>query len=213
MKKEMPTQLIVGLGILLIGGGVVGGEYYLVKWLPRHKAAVREETLKPVPYKNEKLGIELQIATGFMGNIEDFAGGVRFVRPKFWSIGPSLTITSQPNPEGTFEFDPKLLAKWETDGIYQELPRYRFSRTKINNRDAVLLSQYRNRSMLLTTRVISSERIIEIDCSPGQEDEDLYLDACNETVHSLKVAGPEPPPPPAPVYELTPPARKTKPHS
>ena len=213
MKKEIPTQLIVGLGILLIGGGVMGGEYYLVKWLPRHKAAVREETLQPVPYKNDKLGIELQIASGFMGDTEDFAGGVRIIRPKFWGIGPSLTITSQPNPEGTFEFDPKLLAKWQTDGIYQELPRYRFSRTKINNRDAVLLSQYRDRSMLLTTRVISSERIIEIDCSPGQEDEDLYVDACNETVHSLKVAGPEPPPPPEPVYELTPPARKTKPRS
>jgi uncharacterized membrane-anchored protein YitT (DUF2179 family) len=43
--KHIPTQLIVGLGILLIGGGIVGGEYFLVKWYPKHKEAVIKETL------------------------------------------------------------------------------------------------------------------------------------------------------------------------
>jgi hypothetical protein len=205
MKKEIPFQLVVGLAILLIGGGIMAGEYYLVKWLPRHKERVREETLKPVPYKNDKLGIEIQIAAGFMGKIEEFPGGVRITRPKFMSISPSLTITSQPNPDGTFEFDPKVLAKWQTDDIYQQLSRYRFMRLKINNRDAVFISQYRDRAMVHTTRVISSERIIEINCTPGREDEDLYLRACDETARTVRVAGPEPPAPPEPILELTPP--------
>jgi hypothetical protein len=210
MKKEIPFQLIVGLGIILIGGGVLAGEYFLVKWLPHHQQHVREETLRRTPYKNEKLGIEIEVAAGFLGRVEEFAGGVRMTRPKFWSIAPSLTITSQPNPEGTFEFDPKVLAKWQTEGTYAELPRFHFSRTKINNRDAVLIWQYKDRAMLLTARVISPARLVEIYCTPGREDEDLYMQACEETVHTLKVAGPEPPPPQEPVLELTAPPRRPK---
>ena len=211
MKKEIPFQLIVGIAIILIGGGVLGGEYYLVKWLPHHRQQVRDETLKRSPYKNDTLGIEVEVASGIYGKIESFAGGVRITRPKLWSLAPALTITSQPNPEGTFEFDPKVLAQWQTEGTYQDLPRYHFSRTKINNRDAVLIWQYKDRAMLLTTRVISSERIIEMFCTPGREDEDLYMQACEETVHTLKVAGPEPPLPPQPVIELTAPPRRAKP--
>lgn len=211
MKREIPFQLIVGIAIILIGGGVLAGEFFLVKWLPHRKQQVRDETLKRIPYKNDQLGVEVEVASGIYGKIETFAGGVRITRPKFWSIAPALTITSQPNPEGTFEFDPKVLAKWQTEGTYQELPRFHFSRTKINNRDAVLIWQYKDRAMLLTTRVISSERIIELFCTPGREDEDLYMQACEETVHTLKVAGPEPPPPAQPVIELTAPPRRPKP--
>ena len=211
MKKQISFQLVVGLTALLIGGAVLGGEYYLVNWMPHHKQQVRDETLKRLPYKNDKLGIEIEVAAGLYGRVEEFPGGVRILRPKFWSIAPALTITSQPNPEGTFEFDPKVLAKWQTEGTYQELPRYHFSRTKINNRDSVLIWQYKDRAMLLTTRVISAERIIEMFCTPGREDEDLYMQACEETVHTLKVAGPEPPAPPEPVLELTPPPRRSKP--
>jgi hypothetical protein len=54
MKKHIPTQLIIGLGILLIGGGIVGGEYLLVKWYPTHKAAVIKDTLTLTPYKNQR---------------------------------------------------------------------------------------------------------------------------------------------------------------
>lgn len=210
MKKEIPFQLIVGLGILLIGAAVVGGEYYLVKWLPGHRERIKEETLRPVPYRNDKLGIEMQIAAGLMGKVEEFSGGVRITKPKFWSIGPSITITSQPNSEGTFEFDRQTLARWQTAGVYEELANYQYSRTKINNRDAVLISQYKDRSMVLTARVISPERIIEIDCSPGREDEDLYMQACDETVRTLEIAGPEPPPPPESVLELSSPTSRIR---
>lgn len=193
MKKEFPTQLIVALFILLVGGSVLAGEYFLVKWYPRRKQQVAEETLKLLPYRSDALGIEMQVAAGIYGKVESFPGGVKILRPKFWGVGPSLTITSQPNPDHTFEFSPHTLAKWQTQGVYEEIPRYRYEHTKIMDRDAVLIRQYKNRSMLLTARVISPERIIEGDCTPGQADEDLYMQACEASVRSLKVAGPPPP--------------------
>ena len=75
MKKQIPTQLIVGLGILLIGGGIVGGEYFLVKWYPAHKEAVKKETLAPTSYKNDDLGFEMQVAAGINEKAETFSGG------------------------------------------------------------------------------------------------------------------------------------------
>jgi len=208
MKWEIRTELLVALGIVIIGGGLVGGEYLLVKWYPVHKQRVAEQTLKLLPYQNEGLGIELQVAAGLYGKIEAFAGGVKIYRPEFWSLEPSLTITSQPNPDQATEFTPQVLAVWQTDGVTHNLPRYRFDHLQINGRDAVLISQYRVHSMLLTARVISPDRIIEADCTPGSEDEDLYMQACNDTLMTLKVEGPMPPPKPPPpggVEEITPP--------
>ena len=210
MMKQISTQWIVGLSILFIGALVLAGEGYLVQWLPGHRARLREEALKPVPYKNDKLGIELQISSGFNGTTEEFSGGVRITHSKFMGIGPSITITSQPNPDGTFEFDPRALAKWQTDDVYLKIPRYSFVREKINNRDAVIIEQLKDRTMLVTARVVSPERIVEISCTPGQEDEALYIQACEESVRTLKVAGAYPPPPPEPIYELSPPSRKKK---
>jgi hypothetical protein len=205
MKKGITTQLYVGIIIAVIGSGLIGGEFLLVKWLPGHRQRVREETLSLLPYRNDALGIEMQVAKGFYGTAEGFPGGVRIGRAKFWSIGPSLTITSQPNPDQSAEFSPQVIAKWETQGVNEDLPRYHFEQTKINRRDAVLIRQYKGHSMLLTARMISPERIIEADCTPGAEDEDLYMEACDESVRTIKLAGPEPPLPPSPgIIELTP---------
>ncbi len=126
------------------------------------------------------------------------------------SIGPSLTITAQPNPDHSFEFSPQALAKWQTDDVYLKIPRYSFQQLKINNREAVIIQQYKGRAMQLVARVMSPDRIVELTCSPGQEDEALYMRACDETARSLKVAGPEPPKPAEPVYELNPPSKSKK---
>ena len=205
MKKNIPTQLMVGLGILLVGGGIIGGEFFLVKWYPKHKAAVESETLAPASYKNDDLGFEMQVAAGIDEKVEPFSGGVRIFSPRFWSTGPSLTITSQPNPDQSPELSPQDLAKWETDGVLQGLYRYHFDHTRINDRDAVLIWQYKNREMLLTARVISPDHIVEANCTPGSADEDLYMSACDESVRTIKVAGPPSPPPPTPgVMEIGP---------
>ena len=210
MKKHIPSQLILAVSILIVGGGLVGGEYLLVRWLPGHRQRVSEETLKQLPYHNEALGIDMQIANGLYGPAETFSGGVKISQSKFWSIGPSLTITSQPNPDQSWEFSPEVLAKWESRGAVEDLPVYHVEHTKINNRDAMLVRQLKGRHMHLTARIICRERIIEADCSPGAEDEVLYLQACDETLRSIKVAGAEPPPPPSPGLVDLPPGVKVK---
>jgi hypothetical protein len=201
MKREIPGQLVVAAVILLGGGLLVGTEYLLVRWYPGHRQRMNQETLKLVPYSNAALGVELQVATGIYGKSEEFPGGVKIRRPKFWGIGPYLTLTSQPNPDKASEFSPEVLAKWQTQGAYQQIPRYHFEHTKINNRDAVLIWQIKGRAMMLTTRVISPDRLIEVTCTPGQEDEDLFMQACEASVRTLKVAGPEPAPTPTPGVE------------
>lgn len=205
MIKGLSTQTYVGIIIAVLGGAVIGGETLLVKWMPVHRQRVRDDTLTLLPYQNDGLGIEMQIAKGIYGEVESFPGGVKIERSKFWRIGPSISITSQPNPDQSAEFSPQVVAKWEIQGVNEELPRYYFSQTKIHNRDAVKIRQYKNRSMLLTVRLISPERIVEVNCTPGSEDEDLYMEACEESVNTIKLAGPEPLPPPGPgVIELTP---------
>ena len=189
MKKETSLQLIVGLVIVLGGAAFLGIEYFLVKWYPRHQQQMVEDALKQHPYRNAALGIEMQVAAGLYGKVEDFPGGVRIQRPKFWRVGPSLTITSQPNPEQTTEFSPEVLAKWQTRGTLEEIPRYQFDHRRINGRDAVLIWQFQGRSMLLTLRAISPERIIEANCTPGAADEMVFLRACEDSLRSLKILG------------------------
>jgi hypothetical protein len=209
--KKIPVQLYVAILVVAVGGCLVGGEYLLVKWYPGHQQRVAEETLKQSPYHNESLGIDMQIAEGLQGNVESFPGGVKIKRSSFWSISPSLTITAQPNPDQTWEFTQEILAEWEARGAVQELPLYHLEHTKIDNRDTMLIRQLKGRYMHLTARIMTRDRIIEADCSPGGEDEALYMDACDETLRSIKISGPQPPPPPPTpgVVELSP-AEKIK---
>ena len=210
VMKKLPIQLILAVAIVIIGAGLVGGEYLLVKWYPGHHQRVSDATLKQHPYHNDALQIDVQIADGLSGNPEAFPNGVKISRSKFWSVGPSLTITSQPNPDQTWEFPPEVLAKWESRGVTEDLPLYHLEHAKINNRDAMVIRELKGRFMHLTARIISKDRIIEADCSPGAEDETLYMEACDETLRSIKVAGAEPPPAPG-IVELSPtPAAKIK---
>ena len=203
MTKRIPFQLVLAVAIVVIGSGLVLGEYLLVKWYPGHRERVSEETLKQRPYHNDTLGIDVQIADGIYGNVETFPGGAKIGRPKFWSVGPSLTITVQPNPDQTWEFSAQDLAKWESRGVTEDLGYYHLEHTKINNRDAMIIRELQGRYMHVTARIMCKDRIVEADCSPGSEDETLYTDACDETLRSIKIAGPEPPPQPG-VMELKP---------
>jgi hypothetical protein len=193
MKTKVPAQLIVALGILVIGGVAVGGEYFLVKWLPGHRQRVADATLAMLPFHNDALGLDMQVATGFYGMVENVPGGVRISRSRFWSIGPSITITAQPNPDKNFDFSPELLAKWQTRGVYEEIPRYNFDHTQISKRDAALIWYEKDHLMWLSAHIISPDHIVQADCTPGKEDETLYLQACEESLRTIKLAGPEPP--------------------
>ncbi len=207
MKFRLPTQAFVALGIVVIGVGVLLGEFVLVKWYPRHQADVADAAQKLLPYQNQELGIDMQVAAGIYGKVENVAGGVRIYRPKMFGNGPSLTIISQANPDGAAAFSAQLLAEWEAAGANQNIPRYSFEKTQINGRDAALVWQFKDVAMLVTAHIISPDRIIQADCTPGVEDENTYMQACDETLRSIKLAGPSTPPP----AELTPTTGATPP--
>jgi hypothetical protein len=197
MKKEIPTQLVVGLSILLIGGAFLGVEYVWVRLAPVHKRHVADEALKLLPYHNDALGIDMQVAAGFYGKVENFPGGAKILKPRFFGVAPSITITSEPNVDHASEFSPQALAIWETDGVTRNIPRYHFDPTKINNRDAVLIRKLTTQGMALIAHVISPDHIIVAVCLTGSGDEALLLEACEGSLRTIKITGPEPQTPPA----------------
>ncbi|HUI40826.1 MAG TPA: hypothetical protein VL523_02540 [Terriglobia bacterium] len=193
MKMRIPVQLIVGVGIVFIGGGALLGELLLVKWYPLHQKNVADAARKLLPYQNADLGIDMQVAAGIYGKVESVPDGVRIYRPKFFGKGPSLTIVSQTNPDGATEFSPEVLAHWQADGVNQGIPRYSFQNTQIDGRNAALVWRFQGVAMIMTAHIISPTRVIQADCTPGVEDEATYLEACDETLHSIKLAGPPTP--------------------
>ena len=201
LKRRLPPQLSVALAIIVIGGGALGAEYWIVKWYPVYRQHVADTTLKMLPYRCDALGVELQVAAGIYGKVENVAGGVRIYRPKLFVGDPALTIIAQPNPDRATEFSPQLMAQWEAQGANESIPRYSFEHAKINSRDAAVIWQWKDRAMLMTAHVISPDRILQADCTPGGEDESLYLEACEASLRSLKLEGPLPAQPGKPTLE------------
>jgi hypothetical protein len=195
MKIRASTQLIVALAIILIGGGALGAEVLLVKWYPTHRQAVTDALQKLLPYQNQKLGIEMEVAAGIYGKVQDRPDGVRIYRPQVFGPVPSLTILSLPNPDGATEFSADLLAQWETAGANHSILGYSYQHTQISGRNAALIHQPQNHMTVLTAHIISPQRILQVDCVPGADDQDIFVPACNATVYSIKLDGVPPPPP------------------
>ena len=194
MKKEVPLQLVVGVGILVAGGILLGGEYFWVRWAPAHRQRVADETLKLLPFHDDALGVDMQVAAGIYGKVENLPGGVKIFRPRFWGVGPSLTITSEPNADHAKEFSQEIIAKWMTDGDTLNLARYRFDHLKIMDHEAGVIQQLKDHAMLSTAHVLSPERIIVAECSTGAGEDwrALLMEACEESLRTIKVAGPPP---------------------
>lgn len=231
MMKKLSMQAKVALGIIVIGGAAILAEYVLVRWYPYYEGYKAKNALKLLPYQNKTLGINMKVAAGIYGKVEDFPGGAKIYRSHLFSEGPALIITSQSNPSDSSEFSPKLLAKWETAGTYQNIPGYRFEHTKIQGRDAALIWQSKEHAQvlptisfdssasspqLLTAHIISPDHIIEANCRPGSSDKSLFMRACKESIETIKVAGPMPKQKPVPgILELKnpnpPPAAAKKP--
>ncbi len=215
----MSMQVKFALGIILIGGTALLAEYVLVKWYPYYQGYKANKVLQLLPYQNSTLGIDMQVAAGIYGKVDDFPGGVRIYRTHLFSKGAALIITSQSNPTNSEEFSPQLLAKWETTGTYQDIPDYRFDHLKIQGRDAVMIWQSAEHAKVLpaisfdvsstenptlvTAHIISPDHIVEANCRPGSDDPALFVRACEESIKSIKVSGPPPQEKPEPgVLEL-----------
>lgn len=220
MKMKLPSQLKYALVILVLGGGVLAGEYIWVKWYPYYQGYKAQKTVQLLPYHNAELGIDMQVAAGIYGRVDDFPGGVKIYRPRIFGKGPSLTITSQPNPDNSDKFSPQLLAKWETAGTYQNIPGYRFDHTRIEGRDAVLIWRSSKRAQVLpaisfssnegspdlvTAHIISPDHIVAANCLTGSSHQSLYLKACESSLQTINLAGPKPQLKPEPgILELQP---------
>jgi hypothetical protein len=219
MMKKLSMQTKFALGIILIGGSALLAEYILIKWYPYYQGYKANKVLQLLPYQNQTLGIDMQVAAGIYGKVDDFPGGVKIYRSHLFGSGPALIITSQSNPNNADEFSPQLLAQWETAGTYQNIPDYRFEHTKVQGRDAAMIWQSKEHvnvlpaisfdasstgnPSLLTAHIISPDHIVEANCRPGSADPALFLQACEESIKSIKVSGPPPQEKPEPgVLEL-----------
>ncbi len=190
MKSHLSPQSILALVILVGGGGFVGGEYFFVRWYPAHKQHVADEALTRVPYGNTGLGISIEVAKGIYEKAEVLPGEVKLSRPGLTGGGPSLTIKSEPNPDGASEFSPQAKAIWQTDGSTYKIPHYEYEPTNVMGRDAVIIHRPRGDAIVETLHLISPTRIIEADCTNGNADAALYMQACDESLRTLKVEGP-----------------------
>jgi hypothetical protein len=182
-------MIIVG-GLLLLGL-----EYLLTKWYPVHREHVVENTLRLLPYRSDSLGIEMRVAAGIYGKVRDFPGGIRIYRPEILGQGPSITLTSEPNPSHQSTFSDQMLAELETQGVTHGILGYNFDHEKINGRDAVLIWRYdsAHRWTVVTARVIAPDRIVQGVCKTGDEDQALFTSACESSLRTIQLLGSPPP--------------------
>lgn len=179
--------------ILLIGGAILlTAEYFVVRWYPGHEQRVTEAILNQLPYQNDGLGVQMQVAAGIYGKIETYPGGVKIYRPRLFGGGPSLIVTSEPNPTSASKFSPQYVADVETAGVRNQLAEYQVQNHTIHNRDALLIWQFnpRAQSMNVTARVIAPDRIVQAVCDTGSTKRNVYTQACDQSLLSIKVAGP-----------------------
>ncbi|MGH9434762.1 MAG: hypothetical protein ACRD06_02045 [Terriglobia bacterium] len=185
-QKWATVVIVVAAAIIL------GIEYLAVRWYPRHQQRAADASLTQLPYQNSALGIQMQVASGIYGSVRDFTGGVRIYRSHLFGGGPAITITSTPNPDGTSRFSDQLMAQIETKGTRNGLLGYQFERLTLNGRDAYIVSQYDagSRSTNVTARILAPDRVIQAVCNTGSKNVDVFSQACNESLNSMKVSGP-----------------------
>ena len=185
--QNLSSNWKLSIIISCIGVGLFLTQLLYLKYYSVYQDMRFEALSEEVPYEDFDLGIRMNIADGLYGEIETIPGGVRIRNNRLWRIGPSILISARPNPDRSDKFSPTLIAKWQTRGVYEEIPNYAFAHLRINDRDAVLIRMLQGRSMHMMGRIISEERIVEIDCTPGQEDETTYMKLCDQTIRSVKM--------------------------
>ena len=195
MKSRIPLQLAVTLAVLGIGAIFIATEYGLMHVAPRFREAAARRIYVLLPYRNDALGIEMEVAEGIYGQVKDFPGGVKISRPGLLGGGPSLIITSQINPGPASKFSPELLAKWEAAGTTQHIQGYRFEHTYINGRDTAVIWRQDGPSTVVTAHLIAPDRIVEVGCSSGPSNAEVLTQACESSIATIQILGPPSPPP------------------
>lgn len=197
----MASQKWVTLIVVLLTAIVLGIEYTVKRWYPAHEQRLGDAALKQLPYQNKGLGIQMQVAAGIYGKVQDFPGGVKIYRPRLRGEGPSITITTDPNPGGALKFPDNYIAQLETAA---ENNGPSFEPVTINQRPAVLITQSdpRTKTTNITARILTPEQIVQAICNTGSGDQDVYTQACNESLNTIKIAGSSPSKPHVALYNL-----------
>jgi hypothetical protein len=187
----MSGQQKVTIGILIAGAILLTSEFFLIRWYPGHKERAEQQALKLFPYQNSAMGLQMDIAAALYGKVRDGANQIKISRWSLFGKGPSITISLKPNHSA--QFTPQLLAQLETAGVRNDLLGYQFQHVTLGNRDAILIWQYDegSRSMNVTAQVLAPDRMIQAVCNTGSgSDQDLYTEACNESLKSIQLSGP-----------------------
>jgi hypothetical protein len=190
-KINISGQRKVTIGILVVGAILLSAEFLLIRWYPGHQERSQQQALKLFPYQNSAMGLQMDVAACLYGRVRD--SGVKGIKISRWGLfgkGPSITISLKPNSSA--QFTPELIAQLETAGVRENLLGYQFQHVTLGSRDAILIWQYdeHSRSMNVTAQVLAPDRMIEAVCNTGTGDQDLYTEACNESLKSIQLSGP-----------------------
>lgn len=189
--RAVSSQRKVTVGIVIVGAVLLTSEFLLIRWYPGHKDRANQQALKLLPYQNSPMGLQMDIAATLYGRVRNGANQIEISRWHLFGRPPSITISLKPNH--STQFTPELLADLETAGVRNNLLGYQFQHVTLGDRDAVLIWQYDppTRSMNVTAQVLAPDRMIQAVCNTGSGgDQDLYTEACNETLKSIQLSGP-----------------------
>lgn len=187
---RMSGQRKVTIIILIAGAILLGSEFLIIRWYPGHKERVQQQELKLLSYQNNSLGLQMQVAAVIYGKVRNTGKDVRIYRSHLFSKGPSIAISSKPSTSA--QFTPEFIAQTETAGVRKNLLGYEFQHVTLGNRDAVLIWQYDppSRSLNITAQVLAPDREIDAVCNTGSGDQDLFTEACDESLKSIQLTGP-----------------------
>lgn len=188
----MLSQKWATLIIIVAAAIVLGTEYAIKRWYPAHIQRLEDAALKPLPYQNASLGLKMQISAGFYQHVAAAADGVKISRSSILGGSPSITLTLLPNPDGASEFTERFLDQQEAADPASNLSGYDFEHVRITGRDAYLITRPdpRTKTTVITARIIAPDRIVQAACSTGGAKQDVFAEACTESLTSIALSGP-----------------------
>lgn len=188
----MLSQKWVTVIILVIAALILGTEYTIKRWYPAHKHQEEDTALKPLPYENAALGLKMHVSAGFYEKIAASAAGVKIYRSHIMGGSPSITLTLLPNPDRASEFTEKFLDQQDESDPANNAPGYEFQHVRFAGRDGYLVTGPDPRTKITTVmaRILAPDRMIQAVCSTGGAKQDVFTEACTESLTSINLSGP-----------------------
>lgn len=178
--------------IVVVAAIVLGTEYAIKRWYPAHVQHLEDAALKPLPYQNASLGLKMQVSAGFYQHVAGAADGVTISRSSILGGSPSIALTLLPNPDGASVFTEQFLDHAESTDPASDVSGYNFEHIHLAGRDAYMITRPdpRAKTTVITARIIAPDRIVQAVCSTGGARQDVFTEACTESLTSIALSGP-----------------------